>query len=247
MCTVTFVPFKNGALIASNRDEKNIRKPALQPTAYMHGAAEIYYPKDTQAGGTWIAFKRNGDAAVLLNGAFKKHTANPPYLKSRGIVLLHIFENKRPVQTFLEMQLKGIEPFTLILFIEQVLAECRWDGNIKHIKYLPVTQPHIWSSATLYSADVIAKREDWFKKWLAGQNDISAHGLYYFHQFGGDGDERNDLVMQRENVYKTVSITVLDLQPGKCHFNYYDLIHQQALAAANDSIFTPATQPYEIF
>jgi hypothetical protein len=31
----------------------------------------ITYPKDADAGGTWIAKHENGNAVVLLNGGFK--------------------------------------------------------------------------------------------------------------------------------------------------------------------------------
>lgn len=225
MCTVTFVPVKGGALAASNRDEKNTRKPALPPAVYQHGDTRIMYPKDAQAGGTWIALKYNGDAAVLLNGAFTKHKAQPPYAKSRGIILLDVLNNKRPIQAFSHMPLNNIEPFTLILFVEQALTECRWDGREKHIKHLSAASAHIWSSATLYSDDVIVKREDWFNNWLAKHQDATINDLVGFHRFAGDGDKRNDLLMQRENIYQTVSITGLELMPGSEKMIYTDLVN----------------------
>jgi len=234
MCTVTFVPVKGGALIASNRDEKNMRKPALPPAMYAHGTTNIMYPKDAQAGGTWIALKHNGDAAVLLNGAFTKHTAQPPYTQSRGLVLLEIFKQERPVQAFLHVPLNNIEPFTLILFIGRVLTECRWDGQEKHVKYLPASSAHIWSSATLYSHNIVAKREGWFNSWLAEHKDATIDELVNFHRFAGDGDKQNSLLMQRENVYQTVSITALALLPGREKMIYHDLVH-------NTSITQPIT------
>lgn len=224
MCTVTFVPVKGGALITSNRDEKNVRKPALPPAVYEHDGAFITYPKDTQAGGTWIALKDNGDAAVLLNGAFIKHTARPPYAQSRGLVLLDVLKQQRPVHAFLRLALNNIEPFTVILFIEQVLTECRWDGQDKHVKYLAASGAHIWSSATLYNDAVITKRKGWFNSWLAEHSHATVDDVMYFHRFGGDGDKNNDLLMQRENIYQTVSITTLELLPGSEKMIYNDLV-----------------------
>jgi uncharacterized protein with NRDE domain len=61
---------------------------------FDHNGQKLFFPKDTDAGGTWIVMKENGDAAVLLNGAFINHTAEPPYRLSRGIILLDIFSTE---------------------------------------------------------------------------------------------------------------------------------------------------------
>lgn len=225
MCTVTFVPVKGGALLASNRDEKNMRKPALPPSAYPYGTTEIVYPRDAQAGGTWIAMKENGDAAILLNGALKKHVPQPPYARSRGIVLIDILKDDRPVEAFLRTGLENIEPFTLILFIKQALTECRWDGREKQIKHLSPARPHIWSSSTLYSDDIVLRRESWFKNWLGKNANPTVEDIFNFHRFGGDGDKQNDLIMKRDNAYQTVSITVLELIRGSEKMIYHDLLN----------------------
>jgi len=84
MCTVSFIPVGGKLFISSNRDEKRSRKIALPPAQYEYNELKFVFPKDADAGGTWIAVKENGDAAVLLNGAFINHIAEPPYRKSRG-------------------------------------------------------------------------------------------------------------------------------------------------------------------
>src|SRR3954465_10304679 len=98
MCTVTFIPVKDKVYITSNRDEKVVRKQALQPAEYYRKGAKLLFPKDPDAGGTWIALHENGNAVVLLNGAFEKHKPNPPYLRSRGIVMLDIIAEARPTR-----------------------------------------------------------------------------------------------------------------------------------------------------
>ena len=70
MCTVTFIPGKDRYFITSNRDEKMLRKPAIAPQPYVINGNTLVYPRDADAGGTWIAMNENGNAAVLLNGAF---------------------------------------------------------------------------------------------------------------------------------------------------------------------------------
>jgi len=227
MCTVTIVPVKAGIYITSNRDEKRIRKAALPPRTYKHKHSAITYPKDADAGGTWIAMKDNGDAAVLLNGGLKKHIAALPYRKSRGLIFLDVFE-EAPVAAFKNILLDNIEPFTLVLFINGSLLECRWDGTKKYIKPLQAIVPHIWSSVTLYDDEVIRKREEWFAKWLTQNPAPAIEDVLSFHRFGGDGDERNDLRMNRDGIYNTVSITAIELTEDNNTMHYLDLKSNQS-------------------
>lgn len=55
MCTVTFLPFKNdNFILTSSRDVPFARKRAEFPQKYTEDGTELIYPKDGQAGGTWI-------------------------------------------------------------------------------------------------------------------------------------------------------------------------------------------------
>jgi hypothetical protein len=233
MCTVTFIPLKDTTIITSNRDEKYSRKQALPPQAFEHNGGAIIYPKDADAGGTWIAMNEDGNAAVLLNGAFTKHVPMPPYKESRGQILLELIKADRPVRSFVRTDLYNIEPFTLIMIENRCLYECRWDGNNKHCKQLPVYRPHIWSSATLYTHDIVKKRELWFAKWLNNNPTPSQEDVIRFHLFGGENDKHNDLLMNRQGLVRTVSITSIELTKDRGCMTYFDLkdysLHQQEL------------------
>jgi len=223
MCTVTFIPVKDKYFITSNRDEKIVRKPALPPKAYKFGNATITYPKDADAGGTWIAMHENGNAVVLLNGGFEKHIPAPPYKKSRGIVLLEIISDSKPYVAFHGAKLLNIEPFTLVLFDDNNLYECRWDGNNKHAKQLDKSKAHIWSSVTLYDKAIIQKRERWFREWLNTNLTPSMQDILQFHLFAGDGDDHNDLRMNRNGMMLTVSATGMEITNEKAIIHYLDL------------------------
>ncbi len=224
MCTVTYIPLNNGFFLTSNRDEKITRKLAIDPALYIHDGIALVYPKDAAAGGTWIAVAQNGNAAVLLNGAFKKHTPLPPYHKSRGIIFTEIIASGEPYLFFLQINLDNIEPFTLVLFSNNNLYECRWDGVIKHHKILNKHTPQIWSSATLYTDKVVKKREEWFEAWLKKNAAPSQNDILKFHQFTGDGDMQNDLLMNRDNMLLTVSITSIEYYNNKAAVAYSDLL-----------------------
>jgi len=223
MCTVSFIPVKDKIFLTSNRDEKVQRKSAFPPSVYWNTGNGLLYPKDADAGGTWIALQQNGNAAVLLNGAFTKHISQPPYRLSRGIVFLDIIGALRPCFAFTKINLDNIEPFTIIIFENYSLFECRWDGLQKHCKQLKNCKPYIWSSATLYEQDVVKKRENWFTQWLNKNPHPTQEDILKFHQFTGDGDSNNDLKMNRDGKMLTVSVTGIELNEYAGKMKYIDL------------------------
>jgi hypothetical protein len=223
MCTVTFIPVRGNFFITSNRDEKNSRTKAVPPSRYNHNGWNLIYPKDAAAGGTWIAMKENGDAAVLLNGAFIYHASQPPYRKSRGVLFIEVLSSGRPALTFSKIDLFEIEPFTFVILEKNCLYEFRWDGTERYCKQLSNSRPHIWSSATLYDGLVIKKREQWFVKFLNRTPNPTQQDILNFHQFSGDGDSSYDLLMNRDGIYSTVSITSILLNADRGVMKYHDL------------------------
>jgi uncharacterized protein with NRDE domain len=225
MCTVTFINAGNSIFLTSNRDEKYRRKPAIAPEVYSFPNGNIIYPKDADAGGTWFAVHQNGNVIVLLNGAFVKHDPTPPYRHSRGLVILKLLQHDNAIEQFTKIDLASIEPFTLIIWYNEKLYECRWDGKNKFVMEKDKTASHMWSSATLYNKEIVSKREEWFARWLQ-QNKLLAQGdIFHFHQFTGDGDKQNDLLMNRDGEVATVSITGVELSQSAAVVKYLDLIH----------------------
>lgn len=228
MCTVSFIPVKDRVFITSNRDEKLVRSRAIPPQQYNSGNVRLVFPKDAEAGGTWIVLRENGDAAVLLNGGFQKHLPFPPYRRSRGLVLLDIIKEAEHVNHFMQMNLEKIEPFTLVILEKNKLYECRWDGSNKSSKELSNTVPHIWSSVTLYDEIVIRKRESWFAQWLQVNPHPSTEDIIEFHLSGGEGDEQNDFRMNRNNHLLTVSVTNIEINKDNANMRYFDLTDNSA-------------------
>ena len=232
MCTVTFIPINNRYFITSNRDEHITRGQAIAPKKILANGYELIYPKDADAGGTWIATKNTGEAIVLLNGGFYKHESNPPYKKSRGIILLNIFTEIEPLLTLQTEELTGIEPFTVVYFGNQLLTEFRWDGLTKHCKQLNSSVAHIWSSVTLYEPDTIKKRETWFKKWLLANQNPELKDILNFHLSAGEGDAAIDINMNRNNELKTVSVSSILIDEKQNEFTYIDLINNKSYKAS---------------
>jgi Transport and Golgi organisation 2 len=227
MCTVTYVPSSSGYFLTSNRDEKNTRAKALLPAAYNINDVQLIFPKDGDAGGTWIVLKENGDSLCLLNGAFKSFIDTGLYKVSRGKIVTEIAKAANLIHAFQDMSLIEVAPFTLIVVNEKQLFECRWDGERKHCKALDNTITHIWSSATLYDTAQQAKRKHWFEQWQKNNAQPSQKDLFHFHTNTGDGDVEDNLVMNRNNKYFTVSITGISVNDNKCLMHYQDIIHNE--------------------
>ena len=226
MCTVSFLPLQNdGFILTHNRDEKTLREPALLPSWNK----DILYPKDGRAGGTWIACSKNNRTVCLLNGAFEKHVSQPPYRISRGKVVLDAFEEKSFEDFVANYNLEGIEPFTLIVVDHAAqidLYELRWDGVTKHFKLLDPSNVHFWCSATLYPKEVAQTRRTWFDEWVKN-NVFEEANIRHFHQYGGTGDPENDLMINRDDFMKTISITSILKNEGVTSMNYLDLLNNE--------------------
>ncbi len=223
MCTVSFHRVGDKVFLASNRDEKHFRSSAIPPTVYESETGKLLFPKDADAGGSWVAMHENGNAIIFLNGAFISHLPQPPYRLSRGVILLELITHSSPFQHFTKLNLTSIEPFTAVIWEEDRLYETRWDGGQKHCLELDSTIPHIWSSATLYSEEVISRRKSWFTKWQQQNPEPSLDDILHFHQFTGDGDSFNDLMMNRNGQVYTVSITGVELRERSGLMKYIDL------------------------
>ena len=230
MCTVSYIPTDNGQFIlTSNRDEKIVR-PTLPPVTEVIGNTTVFFPKDKEAGGTWIAAGDNGRICCLLNGAFARHKRKKAYRRSRGRVLLEAFEYEHILDFLQESELKEVEPFTMIITdpdSSEKLIEFRWDAIQKHILELDNQSPHIWSSATLYSKNVRKQREHWFKSWIANKVVFKGDDVLNFHSSPHGEDPENDIVMERSLGIQTVSITQVEMLPDNFNMHYHDLLKTQ--------------------
>ena len=196
------------------------------------------FPRDSGAGGTWIALNGNGSAAVLLNGGFIKHIQQPAYRKSRGLAFLDIFAADDLYLSYKQIDLSNIEPFTVILWNNAELYECRWDGQQKNIKELDATSSYTWSSVTLYDAVVIERRKAWFENWREENLQPSMDDIIQFHLSAGDGDPHNDIRMNRDGKMLTVSIASMEIFNGKSRMKYIDLLDNTT--SLHELVFTKA-------
>lgn len=227
MCTVTYIPLERGNyILTSNRDEAPARSP--QNISRLHTAGqELAFPRDEAAGGTWIAISSANRLACILNGAFEKHERRPPYRRSRGLMALDFFEYPAAEDFLNDYRFEGMEPFTLIVLEQGRLLEFRWDEQQGHRQWLDAGQPRIWSSAPLYPPEIRRKREQWFDEWRKGRNRFTREEILDFHFNAGDGDPWNDVVMNRGDIVRTVSVTSIFKDAAALDMQYHDLLNRQ--------------------
>jgi hypothetical protein len=210
MCTVTYIPVGDTCFVTSNRDEKPDRQRALPPSVVTMQTGRLLFPRDADAGGSWFIVHEKGNVLVLLNGAGIRHEPQPPYRKSRGLVLLELADQDSPLSCFASIGLQGIEPFTLVLLEKGRLYQCRWDGFSRQHKMLDADSPHIWSSVTLYDDEMIAARKRWFDEWLFKNAFADQDAVIGFH------------LMNRSDLLVTVSITSLQYDRSGALLRYLD-------------------------
>lgn len=237
MCTVTFYPNNNEYILTSSRDEVKYR-PTLPPKRYNINNQEITFPKDEVAGGTWIATNNNTKTVCLLNGAFERHQRKESYSRSRGLILLESFSYPAFADFISNVNLNGVEPFTLLLVDAEntlEITELRWDESQKHVSKIDATQPHIWSSSTLYDKTTQEQRQKWFQLLLEKHERLNKDLLLKFHLSKHDEDAFNDIVMERANGLQTVSVSQIVMKKGKvATFDYHDLVANKNYQLTNE-------------
>lgn len=221
MCVLTYVPRVKGFIFTNNRDEDPNRPACIPPKEYTLSGSSLIYPKDPLGGGTWIA---SGPKAhlCLLNGGTVNHVKKGNYRQSRGMVILD-FQGFEDVHDFYSnYAFDEMEPFTLVVK-EKELFEIRWDHGSKTFKVLDETKPQIWSSVTLYSSEVIRKRESWFADFISKNPDPLPADILQFHLHGGEGDQQNDLTMNRDEKVKTLGISQIISSQQETKLHYWSL------------------------
>ncbi|MDQ5929901.1 MAG: hypothetical protein QG594_1682 [Bacteroidota bacterium] len=224
MCTVSFVSINGKIIISSNRDEAILRPNAIEPKNYLVNNKNVIFPKDPKAGGTWFAVDEKGTVLVLLNGANEKHQHQPPYQKSRGLIVLEMISSASPKRFWKQINLENIEPFTMVLFQNGSLFQLRWNGAEKETTALDAAENYVWSSSTLYQKEIRENRSEWFYAFLKSNPKSTEKEMLHFHRYTQEENQENGLVINRNNQLKTLSITQAVLEQNKVAILHYDLI-----------------------
>jgi len=228
MCTLTYLPSACGFTFTHNRDERTDRPTAEKIQSESLADQTIFFPKDLEGSGSWIAYSSSGRAVCLLNGGSAAHQRKDCYRHSRGLVVLDNFRYPDQDSFYREYNLDNIEPFTMIIKDHQGLWKMVHDEDHTRINRLDDSITGIWSSTTLYTREVREKRKRWFQSWLDQKPHLNPENIRDFHQNAGEGDRENDLVMSRWGILETISITQIHVHQSKAHMIYLDLVRKSS-------------------
>ncbi len=227
MCTVTYIRTGKEIILTANRDEQPTRATALPPRKYRIREKNVIYPEDPVSNGSWFAVDEHGNSAIVLNGADKKHRAAPPYRKSRGLILTDLIGRPSPLGHWAAIDLRRIEPFTIILSEQNNLYQLSWNGSVKMQLEKDPQKDYIWSSPTLYDEGVRAQRMQWLDDFRLGKAVLSGDDMLYFHRNTRSADKTNGLMMNRDNHLRTLSITQARITPGMVDVYYFQVIPEE--------------------
>lgn len=211
--------------MTSNRDEHINRGNAVYPAFFLMNGKNLLFPKDPVSGGTWFISNEKGDIGILLNGAFEKHFSNPPYRKSRGVVLPEIFQTDSPLKSIKQYDLFGIENFTIILWQAQKLWEIKWNGLLLHMTEMNSGISHIWSSVTLYNPEMTKERKKWFTEWCKTITAFEQSSILNFHTQTKQHNKEYGLQIARPDNITTVSVTSIKMENQQASLIHKDLLY----------------------
>jgi len=214
MCTVSYIPNEKGFVLTSNRDENPLRETDAPKRVEIKNGELLTAPIDRENNGTWIAATNTNRVACLLNGAFIKHERRLPYRKSRGLIVLEIFEYESFSDFIAKVDLDNIEPFTLVLAEKDKLQVLIWDGKEKHHQVLDTNKPYVWSSSTLYDTAMRDEKLEFFNTFIKNAL-VSPNTILELHGLNVD----NTFILDRPQV-KTVSITQVVINADNMSIDY---------------------------
>ena len=133
MCTLTFLPSKNGYLAAMNRDELKERVTAIPPSLHQQDSNVLLYPHEP-SGGTWIAANSSGDLFALMNANASNPDALPIKSVSRGGIIPAVLPANDLYDVdrrLAELKLWGMHPFRLFGIFREAreISQWSWDGT----------------------------------------------------------------------------------------------------------------------
>lgn len=128
MCTLSFLPNKDGYIVSMNRDENLSRQPGALPEIRDFGGLKAICPLDVE-GGTWISVTETGITWALLN---RNPTWQVEKRRSRGEIILRAVRSETTGMEILEPELlQAVLPFRLVRIEEarHSISEGVWDGR----------------------------------------------------------------------------------------------------------------------
>ncbi len=220
MCTVTFIPHREGYRLAMNRDERTSRAIASPPAVFQHRGIVSIYPRDAE-GGTWIAANGWGIAFALLN--WNDTETLHAKVHSRGSVipaLIDATDSQAAQFALCNLSLEGILPFTLLGLFPEEEALLLWRWNQSSLESQSISwELRQWCSSSLSDAQAAQRRGTTFALALRKSDTGSQRWLRTLHGSHVPGDRAFSTCVHRGDI-ETVSYTELTCTDRRVECEY---------------------------
>jgi uncharacterized protein with NRDE domain len=208
--------------MASLRDEHPNRMKANLPVLSQSKQPKYISPIDPSGGGSWLGINEYGSVLILLNGGYENHSKKHNYAKSRGKIVIELLSVNHTISYWETIDLNNMEPFTLIVWSNNMLWHLVWDGNKKYQSNVDSQKSHIWSSSTLYNEKEKFERQSLFNKWINQTSGINQSSLLDF--FTMERNLTESIFIRNNKEIKTLSYSFIEIEKRKkIHINYHDL------------------------
>lgn len=231
MCTTALQSVHNGHLIlACNRDEQVTRQIAEPPRIheFERGVGAIF-PRDPDAGGSWVGVNTSGIAVSLLNNYAADIRPPPREPRSRGVLVPRMLQMQTMGEVVDEMQsqregLAHFRPFWLIVAsipADSAVSSTRftWDGDRLDVEAVALPMAQI--SSGFEHVRVEKSRRVHIENLLRDGNAWTPRELNMV--FGGHLPTRGatSVCMHRDDA-STVSHTRIEISHDDVTLAYYD-------------------------
>jgi hypothetical protein len=222
VCTLSFIPRKNGYVLGMNRDEKTDRIEALPPKSFWQGERFVIGPSEPK-GGTWITINNKGTTFALINW-YSAASTDAGKRISRGLVVRTVCgSNSGELVTSVlkQLTLRRINPFRLIGIFPAKKKIIEWRWNRKRL----VQKGHNWRAQQWASSgfdELTAQkfRRRLFEKALLQKSSGSMAWLRQLHRSHLPSRGPFSICMHREDA-ETVSYTEIIVSGGLATMRYH--------------------------
>lgn len=221
MCTITFMPRRQGYRLGMNRDEKRSRAQGLAPTLREIHGCRVLYPSEP-TGGTWIALNERGISFALINW-YSVAAGVDIQPVSRGVIIPSICA-AASVQSvdagLIELPLDRINPFRLIGVFPGSRQVMEWRWNLEEL-----TRNHRrwrarqWISSGFDEPKAQRIRNKAFREALSQNSAGSLDWLRRLHRSHSPRSGPFSICMHRDDA-ATVSYTELCFSAGRSEMRY---------------------------
>ena len=207
-----------------NRDESRSRPDALPPVERVLDQVRVWYPRDPQGGGTWVAANGHGLALALLNRRAPVRTASAGPLRSRGRIVLGLAGASGIPQILQSLSLidaRDYAQFRLTAVLHRDVLIATSDGERLAMDAATLTAPIVFTSSSLSDDEAERRRIPLFRDLVLRAGDHLS-GQRAFHDHRWPECPEFSVRMQRPDA-RTVSRTLVDVAGQQVSLTYEPL------------------------